>query len=821
LKLLPDHKPSKQNLSISSGTKVGLGRGCEPGTNGIVNFLISSRHQVWLFGLFLIAITVVCYEPAWSGNPIWDDDAHLTSPGLRSLNGLARIWIEPGATQQYYPLVHSIFWIEHKLWGDTTLGYHLINILLHAGSALLLWKILQRLQVPGAYLAATIFALHPVCVESVAWISEFKNTLSGAFYLAAVLAYLRFDQIRNRKIYFLALGLFLLGLMSKTVIATLPAALLVVFWWQRGKLSWKQDVLPLIPFFVVGIGAGLFTAWVEWKYVGASGSEYNFTFIERVLIAGRVIWFYLGKLVWPVDLIFIYPRWQVSQAVSWQYLFPIAALLVSVLLWLLSRRNRAPLAAWLYFVGTLFPALGFFNVYPFCFSFVADHFQYLASIGPITLTAAGIATLFRSLINKRQFLEPIVCGTLLLVLGVLSWRQSGMFTDIETVWRTTIAKNPDCWLANNNLGGYLYKRGRIKEAMEHYQKAIQIDPNYAEAQNNLGAALAAEGRFDEAIENYHKAIQIRPNFAYALNNLGMALAARGQFDEAIVNYRKAIQISPNYADALDDLGAALTVMGRFDEALGYYRQALAIDPSLAGTQNNLGILMAKQGRIIEAIEYYKKAIELDPAHAEFYNNLGNLLATKGRPAEAIEQFQKALEIEPDFAKAHYNLADIFFAQGQWREAVEHYQQALKRMPDSVHAHNQLGLAFQCLGESASATAEFQKVLELDPKHISAQNNLAWLLATCPDGSVRDGNKAVEVAQQAVQLSGGVTPEILDTLAAAYAEAGRFPEAVATANRALNLASLKNNKPLADAIRSQLKFYEAGTPFRDISTNASH
>ena len=276
-----------------------------------------------------------------------------------------------------------------------------------------------------------------------------------------------------------------------------------------------------------------------------------------------------------------------------------------------------------------------------------------------------------------------------------------------------------------------------------------------------------------------------------------------------------------YADALDDLGAALTVMGRFDEALGYYRQALAIDPSLAGTQNNLGILMAKQGRIIEAIEYYKKAIELDPAHAEFYNNLGNLLATKGRPAEAIEQFQKALEIEPDFAKAHYNLADIFFAQGQWREAVEHYQQALKRMPDSVHAHNQLGLAFQCLGESASATAEFQKVLELDPKHISAQNNLAWLLATCPDGSVRDGNKAVEVAQQAVQLSGGVTPEILDTLAAAYAEAGRFPEAVATANRALNLASLKNNKPLADAIRSQLKFYEAGTPFRDISTNASH
>ena len=659
-------------------------------------------ERAWLKGSLLLIAVVLVYQPVWHGKPIWDDDAHLTPPGLRSLQGLARIWTEPGATQQYYPLVHSLFWVEHRLWGDATLGYHLINILLHAFTALLLWKILRRLQVPGAYLAAAIFALHPVCVESVAWISEIKNTLSGAFYLGAALVYLRFDRTRNWRFYFVTLGLFLLGLMSKTVVATLPAALLVVFWWQRGRLSWKQDVLPLIPFFVVGFGAGLFTAWVEWKFVGARGSEYDFTFIERVLIAGRVIWFYLGKLVWPVDLIFIYPRWHVSQTVWWQYLFPLSALLVSVVLWLLSRRNRAPLAAWFFFVGTLFPALGFFNVYPFCYSFVADHFQYLASLGPITLAAAGISILFRSLMNKRPFLEPIVCGTLLLALGVLSWRQSGMFTDIETLWRTTIARNPDCWLANNNLGGYLYNKGHIKEAIEHYQKAIQLDPNYAEAQNNLGAALAAEGRFDEAIEYYHKAIQISPNFAYALNNLGMALAARGQFDDAIENYRKAIQISPNFADALDNLGAALTVKGRSDEALGYYRQALAIDPNLAGAHNNLGILLAKQGRTAEAIEYYQKAIELDPAHAEFYYNLGNLLATQGRPAEAIRQFKKALAVEPDYTKAHYNLADIFFAQGRWDDAIEHYQQALKQMPDSVHAHYQLGLALQCQGQFRSS-----------------------------------------------------------------------------------------------------------------------
>jgi tetratricopeptide (TPR) repeat protein len=791
-----------------------LSRGRGPGTSRIVDFLISSRHRVWLFGLFLTAITIISYEPAWNGKAIWDDDAHLNPPGLRSPQGLARIWIEPGATQQYYPLVHSIFWVEYKLWGNTTLGYHLINILLHAFSALLLWTILRRLEVPGAHWAAAIFALHPVCVESVAWISEIKNTLLGAFYLGAALVYLRFDRTRNWKFYFVTLGLFVLGLMSKTIIATLPAALLVVFWWQRGKLSWKQDVLPLIPFFAVGIGAGLFTAWVEWKFVGASGSGYNFPIIDRLLIAGRAIWFYLGKLVWPVDLTFIYPRWHVSQAVWWQYLFPITALLVSVGLWLLSRRNRALLAAWLFFVGTLFPALGFFNVYPFCYSFVADHFQYLASIGPITLAAAGIAILFRSLMNKQQFLEPIICGTLLLVLGVSSWRQSGMYPNIETLWRTTISRNPDCWLANNNLGGYLYNKGHIKEAIEHYQKAIQIDPNYAEAQNNLGAALAAEGRFDEAIGNYHKAIQISPNFAYALNNLGMALAARGQFDDAIENYRKAIQISPNFADALDNLGAALTVKGRFDEALGYYRQALAIDPNFAGAQNNLGILLAKQGQITEAIEYYQKAIELNPNRAEFYNNLGNLLAIQGRPAEAIRQFQKALAVEPDYTKAHYNLADIFFAQGRWGEAIEQYQRALEQMPDSTHAHYQLGLLLQSRGEFAAAITQFQKILELDPRHVAAQNNLAWLLATCPEASLRDGKRAVGLARQAEELSGGKSPEILDTLAVAYAEAGDFDNAIAAAKRMLTMAAARNDTLLAEAVTNRLRLYEAHIPYHE-------
>ncbi len=346
----------------SSAGRAGTGGGERAKEWSVAGFPPASWRQDWLLGFLLAALTIMAYQPAWHAGLIWDDDKHITQPELRSLHGLARIWTQLGATQQYYPLVHSVFWAEHKLWGDAATGYHWLNILLHAFSAVLLARILSQLKIPGAWLAAALFAVHPVEVESVAWISELKNTLSGVFYLGAALAYLRFDRSRSGRDYAMALGLFLLGLMSKTVIASLPAALLVVFWWQRGKVPWKRDALPLIPFFIAGIGAGLLTAWVERRFIGAEGSEFNFSIIERILIAGRDVWFYLGKLFWPVDLAFIYPRWNVSQAVWWQYLYPAAGLvLLGVLVW---RRWRGPLAALLFFVGTLFPALGFFRRSP-------------------------------------------------------------------------------------------------------------------------------------------------------------------------------------------------------------------------------------------------------------------------------------------------------------------------------------------------------------------------------------------------------------------------------------------------------------------------
>jgi hypothetical protein len=364
-----------------------------------------------VFALLLMA-TLTAYFPALTGDFLWDDAGHVTNPALQSWSGLARIWFEVGATQQYYPLLHTAFWIEHRLWGDATVGYHVINVLWHVTSACLLVSILRRLAIPGAVLAASVFALHPVCVESVAWISEQKNTLSTVFYLAAALAWLRFEDDRRPARYAIASLWFLAAMLTKTVTATLPAALLVLAWWRHGRLSWRDDVRPLLPWLALGVSAGLGTAWFESTHIGASGDAFTLSLVERGLLAGRVVWFYLGKLLWPVDLTFFYPRWTIDATSAWQWLFPAATLgLLAGLVWW-QRRNRAPLAAALLFGGTLFPVLGFVNVYPFVFSYVADHFQYLAGLAPLALLTAAATRTFAVMAWPR-WSGPVVATAVL------------------------------------------------------------------------------------------------------------------------------------------------------------------------------------------------------------------------------------------------------------------------------------------------------------------------------------------------------------------------------------------------------------------------
>lgn len=521
-------------------------------------------------------VVFLVYAPAWRGGLIWDDDAHVTRPELRSLHGLYRIWFEIGATQQYYPLTHSVFWVEHRFWGDSTLGYHLVNILLHCVAAMMVWRILRRLAIPGAWLAAMIFAVHPVHVESVAWITELKNTLSGVFYLGSMLCYLRFDQQREARWYIAAFVLFALGLASKTVTATLPAALMIVFWWRSGRLTVRRDILPLVPFFAIGCTAGILTSWVESALIGASGAAFDLSLVQRSLIAGRAIWFYLWKLLWPGELIFVYPRWRIDVNAPWQYLFPLAVAALLVVLWKMRGRSRAPLAAVLFFAGTLFPVLGFFNVYPFVHSFVADHFQYLASLGIITLFSAGMVTLLDRLVGSWRVILPVSSVVMIAFLGSLTWQQSRQYTDIETLYRKTLNKNPSSWMAHYNLGNVFAGRGQVDAAIVQYRGAVAACPGFVEAHNNLASVLVSRGQMDEAIAQYRAALKLDPAHAEAHYNLGTVLAGLGQTDEAIARCRLALKIKPDYAKAHLKLATLLEGRRLEDESRWHYVAALRL-----------------------------------------------------------------------------------------------------------------------------------------------------------------------------------------------------------------------------------------------------
>ena len=513
-----------------------------------------ARSLGWL--LALVAVVVVAYSPALDGGFLWDDDAHVTRPELRSLAGLWRIWTDVGATQQYYPLLHSAFWLEHQLWGNAVFGYHLVNVVLHAACAWLLLLGLRRLQVRGALFAAAIFALHPVQVESVAWISEQKNTLSLLLYLAALLVYLRFDEDRRPRDYLLASGLFLLGLLTKTVVATLCGALLVILWWRRGRLEPRRDVLPLVPWFAVGAAAGLVTAWFERRLLGAEGAAFAFTLAERCLLAGRVVWFYAGKLAWPADLSFVYPRWEVSVPAWPSVLYPVAAIAALGAALLATRRSRTPLAAALFFVGSLFPVLGFVNVYPFVFSFVADHFQYLASLGPIAAAAGGAAVLLQRQAGLRRRVGEVIGVVLVMVLGALTWQQSHDYRDARTLYERTLARNPGCYLCLNNLAAFELEAGDRAAAAARYREVLRIKPDSVEALSNLGNLQLQSGAVQQAIASYESALRIAPNNVVTRTNLGIALYTAGRVAEARTQYEAALRIMPDYQPARRSLELA-------------------------------------------------------------------------------------------------------------------------------------------------------------------------------------------------------------------------------------------------------------------------
>ena len=619
---------------------------------GIVKTSPSLWRRDWFLGLLLVAITIAAYQPVWHAGYVWDDDALLLdNPLIHQAHGWYQAWFTCAA-HDYVPTTVTSFWLEWRLWGANPLGYHLDNVLLHIGSALLLWRILLRLKIPGAWLAAAIFAVHPVNVESVAWITQRKNTLTMLFVLTTVQWYLTFEDSGRRRWFWLAAGMFLLAMISKTAVVPLPLVLLGLAWWRRGRIDHK-DIQRSLVFFALAAAGSLLALWIQHGAQGAGMVVRKDNFWSRLAGAGWAVWFYLYKAVLPLNLVFVYPRWQINTRSALTYVPLILLIVTFVLCWRCRRRwGKALFFGLAYFVVMLLPVLGFFNIYFMLYSLVSDHWQ------GILPSSAQIALAGAILIRR-----PILAAALLLALGVLTWKQCGLYANEELFWQKTIRSNPDCWIGHGNLGHIYMQQGRIDEAFTHFQRALEINPSDVEAHSNFGAVLEQEGRIDEAIAQYHQALQIKPDDVQAHNNLGRVLFKTGKVDEAIAQFQNALQTKPDSADTLNNLGSALSQEGRLDEAIARFQQALQISPGYDKVHNNLGIAFARENKVDEAITQFQQAVQLNPNNLNAHNNLGGALLQEGRDDEAIAQFQQVLKISPDNERAQDNLDNALSQKG--------------------------------------------------------------------------------------------------------------------------------------------------------------
>jgi len=506
------------------------------------------RSQYFLAAILILA-TLIVYLPVFNAGFVWDDDVFLfENPLIHASDGLTRFWF---TTQppDYFPLTSSMLWFEWRLWGDNATGYHVINVLLHAISALLLWRLLAALKIPGAWLAGLLFAIHPVNVESVAWITERKNTLPMVFYLLTLCAYVRFDQSSLRRWYVISLVAFLLGLLSKTSVVMLPFVLLGAACWRHGKLT-RQDLLRSIPFFALSLVLGAITVWYQTQ--NAIGDEIIRTdgMASRLAVAGCAVWFYLFKAILPLNLCFVYPRWTLDPHALASWLPLLAGVGVFVVLFMYRKPwTRTLRFALGYFVITLLPVLGFVDIYFMKFSLVADHWQYFAIIGIIVPICAGLSLWLQ---RSRWTWRWAALACLIAGLGSLSYRQSRIYTNVETLWSDTLAKHPQCWMAHNNLGHALNGLGRSEEAVRHLEESLRIKPLYTDAHNNLGIALQTLGRLDEAMTHYQEALRIRPDLANVHNNLAVVYASRGELAKALEHFELAIRIRPDFKAAQDN-----------------------------------------------------------------------------------------------------------------------------------------------------------------------------------------------------------------------------------------------------------------------------
>ena len=674
---------------------------------------MTSRQDALAF-LALGLLVAVPYLPAmlWGGF-VWDDNTYVKVDPVRDLSGLWQIWFSPSALEEdhYWPLVYTTFWLEHKLWGFDPTGYHIVNVLLHLANTLLLWHLLRRLAVPGAWVVAAVFAVHPLHVESVAWIIERKDVLSGLFYLGALLAWLRFVEQANPRWYVGSLVLYATGLLSKSIVVTLPASLLIWPWWKQGRVT-STDLLRLVPFFAVGL---IITVGDLSFYWSGSSTSFDYSFAERTLIAARALWFYAGKLLWPTNLAVIYPRWDIhiAEPLAWGYL--VGAVVLVVALWhFRPRLGRGPLAGALFFAITLSPTLGFVDYNYMGYAFVADRYQYLAGIGVMAVVIGAAAYGIHRLSGLWQKGALGGAAVVLILLGLLTWRQASIYRDDETLNRHIIALNPQARNAHLNLGKALYDQERYEEAREAAHVAVERAPNSFKAHSNLGAVLSELGRLEEAENHLRRALALNPQARDAYLNLGDALHKQGRYKEALKVGRVAVEQDPDSFEAYVNLGVILNALGRFEEAETHLRRALALNPQARDAHLNLGDALHRQGRYEEALEVARVVVDQDSDSFEAYINLGITFVALERFEEAETHLSRAIALNPSHTEALYALAKLRFRQQYYDEMLKLYQQIIDIDPTDALAYGDMGVALFLLGRNDEALHSFDQALSLDP-----------------------------------------------------------------------------------------------------------
>jgi tetratricopeptide (TPR) repeat protein len=767
-----------------------------PNPSQIVSLLPMPRRAHWAAVVALVGLTIAAYQPSLRNGFIWDDDDHFVkNPAMSAPDGLRKIWSSL-AVSRYYPLTLTTFWVQRRLWGLNPMPYHAVNIALHAANAMLLFLLLRRLDVRGAWVAAALWAMHPVNVESVAWVTELKNVQSGVFFFLALLCYLQFEQQIRPSWYAAALVCFAAALTSKPSTVIFPLVLLLCAAWQRRHLSWT-DILRSVPFLLLSVGMSLLTIAEQKRHIEGDTQEWSLTIAQRLMIAVMDLWFYLGKLLWPVDLTFVYPRWS-TQPDALSLILPLGGLVAaSIFLWRHRERlwARAGMFGFGYFAVALLPVLGFVNVYYFRYSFVADHFQYLASIGPLALAVSCTATFLRRRIFQNSAAAVVLAG-----LAAVSARRCEVFAKSETLWRDTIKRNPGCWMALTNLGAVEFDAGRTDQAMELYERALSLNPQSVEAHVNKGLALARIGKAEEAMAEYERALRIWPNSVEAHNSLGVALVQTGKVTEAIEHYEQALRINADYLPTHNNLGLALVQAGRAGEAIEHYEQALRIEPNNSQVHNNLGQALVQVRKVPAAIQHYRQALEIKPNDAEIHNNLGNALFYAGNVTDAIGQYEQALRINPKYPEARSNLGYALFQTGSLTNAINSLEEALRLKPDYADAHYNLGIVLSKSGRTSAAIDHFEQTLRINPSYAQAHYNLANALSKT--GRPAD---AIEHYRAVIKTN----PEFLEArlgLADAFAATGQFDEANHTAREALQLAARSNQTNLVEQLEARLQTY---------------